>query len=289
MIELLILSSNELRYVRTLLACLKTVKSGIDIDLVTLVNLEEEHEYLKSRNDIDRVLDYRGLGEYQWMDQITDYFLRNDAKGDFVLRLHPDCFPIKDNWAVPLLDKAEKYGIGGYCVLFEELVENGVDISSYVIMFNVEYICKNDLSTLCFFLRENEPVVIYESCELIHKIPPPANKFLIESDLGIAIYSVLDGGKPIVLDTSNFELVHDYFLHMNAGSVVINSSYHPLSNFKIPVFATVTMYAQLSKLHKLYTSDKYAYLDIYNEVKSDGCPKELQRDVYTFLYEMDPF
>jgi len=292
MVELVILSSNELRYVRTLLACLKAVNPGIDIDLVTLVNvngfLKEEHEYYKNRPDIDRVLDYRSLGEYQYMEQITDYFLRNDAKGDFVLRLHPDCFPIKDNWAVPLLDRAKKYGVGGYCALFDSSEEQGINISSQVIMFNVKYICDNELSTLCFFLRENEPIVMYENYELRLWFKS-INKFFIESDLGIVIYSVLDGGKPIILVPDNVDLISNYFLHIRFGSIVANSSYHPLSNFYISIFDTNTMHIRLAELHELYTSKKYSYLDVYNKVKSDGCPKELRQDIYTVLYEMEPF
>jgi len=267
------------------LACLKQVPVGINIDSVTLVNVngihEEEHEYLKSRPDITRVLDYRKEGEYQWFGNVLDRFIYNDVISDYVLLMHPDCFPIRKNWGRILYERVIKSDIAG----FPQIIVDGINLYSNACMINPNFITTNKLSFNYQYVCRTDETIRYKNYMLGVCHRDRMDYKLL--DIGtIACGKAIEEGK----DPFIMKPLYNYFVFGVIGHVIMNADIHP--NFPNGFPHNLTDKARrefLRPLFDLYYRKKYRNLNLNTIVSQDDCPENLRSDLFTQLYEILPF
>jgi len=284
-IDLVIFYSNEFRCLRTLLACLKQVPAGINIDSVTLVNVngihEEEHEYLKSRPDITRVLDYRKEGEYQWHGYVLDRFMQKDVRSNHVLFIHPDCFPIKENWGNILYEQL----LDNYIIGFPSIVDNTIVLNTAVFMVESFFIQNNSISLSNVVEPIESPVFVYKNYD-VGECRKDRDDRLFDTGTMACIEALKVSADPFL----NCD-VSDYFIHCFHASLIFNDNMHPhysKTDFPTNLSNDYKRYV-LQPLYDLYFDKKYKGYKIYETVSNDDCLDDLRSDIFTDLFNLEPF
>lgn len=288
-IELLIISNNDCRFVRSLLPMVSMLGSGISFNKTVLINSngfkQVEHDYYLSRDDIDVVVDMR-KDYLQWYGKIIDNYVQNISDSDYILFLHPDCFPITEGWGTVLYNKCKETDISGFAYI--NSMNDGIVLDASAFMINRNYFAENNISLdikslpLDFKRFEFKGYPIGIRC---------GNRDDILFDIGTPVCDnkLREGKNPFIMRYNKMFSLPYYFNHCRQGTGAINSGVHPLYGNDTRYYDREERKKIFQPLFDLYFSDMYQHFNLFEIVSEDDCPVLLKEDNFTRDFELEPF
>lgn len=280
-VEIALVYCGEHTYLRLFLASLKRFYAGFPIKQITVLTGQvpvETLSYLLLRHDINVITFPDISGVIPIDSDIYDRFMRHYASADYVIWMHPDAIPIRDNWAIPVYTVAKNNYMGTYIIGNSPDSPDyfGTDALADIICFDTKFYKENRLSSTRY---EKVPYPLFPQRLLGYQIGYYRNNMYFYDLYTYAMGVVMALGYNPIVDYHIGFLHENYICHIGSGGVSFGVGMDHLQN--LPVIE-----AKKHRIKQLFLNPDYRELYHFIDlIRNDGYPTFLPDPVLEIVID----